>query len=101
MPKSTTWPYSSVESTGEAGAEAVCALHDQQVVSVANEDSVSLQYDGVATCELVRVSDALAIVDGRGELPPAPFIMVFVDADKTRLIEFAKASPSNDRVLRP
>jgi hypothetical protein len=46
----------------------VCALRDHQVVSVANEDSVSLQYYGVATCELVRVSDALAIVDGRGEL---------------------------------
>jgi predicted sulfurtransferase/predicted O-methyltransferase YrrM len=91
--------------TGEAAAEAMCALRDHQVVSVANEDSVSLQYDGIATCELVKVSDALAIVEemahGRGELQPAPFDMVFVDADKTRLIEYAEAFLSNDRILKP
>jgi predicted O-methyltransferase YrrM len=79
----------------------VCALRDHQVVSVANEDSVSLQYYGVATCELVRVSDALAIVDGRGELPPAPFDVAFANADKTRFIKYAEALLSNDRVLRP
>lgn len=91
--------------TGEAAAEVMCALRSNQVAAVVNEDLVTLQYDGVATCDLVRVSDALAIVEemsvGRGWLRPAPFDMIFLDADKTRLLEYADAFLSSDRVLKP
>jgi caffeoyl-CoA O-methyltransferase len=62
-------------------------------------------YDNITTCELLKVSDGLAIVeamcDGRGDLQPAPFDMVFLDADKTRLLEYTEALLSSDRVLKP
>jgi predicted O-methyltransferase YrrM len=91
---------------GEAGAEALCSLRASNVesVPVVEDKVVSLSYDGIAGCELVRVQDALAIVEemaaGRGDLRPAPFDMVFVDADKTRLLDYAEACLSSDLVLK-
>ena len=95
--------------TGDAAAEALCALRSNRTIvpsiDYESEPSVSLQFgDGVATCELVKVTDALANVEamaaGRGELQPAPFDLVFLDADKTRLVEYVDALLSSDRVLK-
>lgn len=91
---------------GEAAAEALCSLRasNGESVPVVEDKVVSLSYDGIAGCELVRVQDALAIVEeiaaGRGDLRPAPFDMVFVDADKTRLLDYAEACLSSDLVLK-
>lgn len=56
------------------------------------------------TCEVVRVTDALATVEemarGEGGLQPAPFDLVFVDADKTRLVEYAEALLGSDKILK-
>jgi predicted O-methyltransferase YrrM len=38
---------------------------------------------------------------GRGDIQPAPFDLVFLDADKTRLLEYTEALLSSDRVLKP
>jgi predicted O-methyltransferase YrrM/rhodanese-related sulfurtransferase len=96
--------------TGEAGAEAMCALRSDAlgttvIDSVSNGDSVTVQYnDTVASCELMHVTDALACVEemaaGRGSKDCAPFDMVFLDADKTRLIEYCEALLSSSRVLK-
>jgi predicted O-methyltransferase YrrM len=87
---------------GEAGAEAACALRN--TVPEINEDMVSVSLDGIAGCDLLRVSDALATVEamanGRTDFLPAPFDLVFVDADKTRLLEYVEACLSSDRVLK-
>lgn len=73
---------------GEDAAELVCAIRDKEV-PVDDENIVSLSLDGIAGCDLVKVTDALATVEamssGNGDLNPAPFDLVFVDADKTRL----------------
>jgi caffeoyl-CoA O-methyltransferase len=65
-------------------------------------DSVSFVYNGVAGCELLRVNDALATVEEMASCNPAQaaFDIVFVDADKTRLIEYVNALVGNDRVLK-
>jgi predicted O-methyltransferase YrrM len=87
---------------GEAGAEAACALRND--VPETKEDMVSVSLDGIAGCDLLRVNDALATVEamanGRGGFFPAPFDLVFVDADKTRLLEYVEACLSSDRVLK-
>ena len=91
----------------ESAAESLCALRatNQLITNVSDTASVSLVYDNIATCELLKVSDGLATVeamcDGRGDLQPAPFDMVFLDADKTRLLEYTEALLSSDRVLTP
>jgi len=92
---------------GEAASEAMCELRsgtNGETVPCIQEQSVILQYNGIAGCELVRVTDALAIVEaiagGRGDIQPAPFDMVFLDADKTRLLEYVEACLSSDRVLK-
>lgn len=92
---------------GESAAEALCALraNNQIITNPSDTASVSLAYDGITTCELLKVSDGLATVEamsaGRGDLQPAPFDLVFLDADKTRLLEYTDALLSNDRVLKP
>lgn len=63
-----------------------------------------MSYKGVAGCEVVRVTDALATVEemaqGQGTLQPAPFDIVFIDADKTRLLDYVEACVSSDLVLK-
>ena len=87
---------------GEAGAEAVCGLRGKEVPTIADE-IVSLQY-GKAGCDIIRVTDALATVEemaqGKGDLQPSPFDLVFVDADKTRMVEYVEALVSTDRLLK-
>ena len=95
---------------GEAGAEATCALRANANEGVEPvEDTVSsMTLDDVAGCEVVRVTDALATVeemarchsDNEDESRVAPFDLVFVDADKTRLYEYVEALVSNDNVLK-
>ena len=90
----------------EEGAEAAAALRAKGAAPTVTESVVSLEYqDGLATCELVRVTDALAALEemgkGKGDLyPVAPFDMVFVDADKTRLMEYAAACLESDLLLK-
>ena len=91
--------------TGEAGAEELCALRSgSDSVPSIHDHIVSLDYHGIAGCELIHVSDALATIEsmaaGTSDLQPAPFDMVFVDADKTRLIDYLEACLSSDRVLK-
>jgi len=112
---------------GEDAAERLCAVRSNavtdktginrassQTTSSADDGLVSLKYripnnDGgysVTGCELFRVSDALAVVEeiaaglGSSLLRPAPFDMVFVDADKTRLVEYVDSFLSSDRLLK-
>jgi len=51
---------------------------------------------------LLRVNDALATLEEMASCNPtqAAFDIVFVDADKTRLIDYVNALVSNDRVLK-
>jgi predicted O-methyltransferase YrrM len=58
-------------------------------------------------CELVHVSDALATVESMAagkwcssNEQMAPFDLVFLDADKTRLLDYVEALLANDRVLK-
>lgn len=73
-------------------------------VASVEDEIISMTYKGVAGCEVVRVTDALATMEemanGQGTLRPAPFDIVFVDADKTRLLEYVEACLSSDRVLK-
>jgi predicted sulfurtransferase/predicted O-methyltransferase YrrM len=91
------------QGMGEAGAEAVCGLRDS--IPEVKEDLVSLSMDGIAGCDLVRVTDALATVEAiaagkNGDLQPAPFDLVFVDADKTRLLEYVEACLNSEKLLK-
>jgi predicted O-methyltransferase YrrM len=73
-------------------------------VASVEDETISMAYKGVAGCEVVRVTDALATMEemanGQGALRPAPFDLVFVDADKTRLLEYVEACVTSDRVLK-
>ena len=89
---------------GEEAVEAVSALRADGKVCEVQGDLVSVSIDGgIARCDLLRVSDALATVEaiamGHFEQPIAPFDLVFVDADKTRLLEYVEACLTSDRLL--
>jgi predicted O-methyltransferase YrrM len=86
--------------------DALAMLRDPSFISAPSriESSIILDCAGVATCELVRVSDALAAVEelavsGR-DRAPAPFDLVFVDADKTRLYDYVDVFLSSDLLKR-
>lgn len=90
---------------GEEGAEEACKLRGANgVVPEITDENVFFTYNGIAGCEIARVTDALAAVEemaaGRGSIPTAPFDLVFVDADKTRLLDYIEACVSSDRVLK-
>ena len=91
--------------TGPSASEALAALRGGPPSVLMNEELVTLSI-GNATCELLKVSDALATVEemaaGRGNLSSScgPFDLVFLDADKTRLVEYVDALVSSDRVLQ-
>ncbi|KAL7548790.1 hypothetical protein ACHAWF_012049 [Thalassiosira exigua] len=65
-------------------------------------DAARFAYDDVAGCELRRANDALAAVEEMASegAAHAPFDIAFVDADKTRLMEYMEALIGNDRVLK-
>mmetsp|Transcript_29337 Transcript_29337/g.68926 ORF Transcript_29337/g.68926 Transcript_29337/m.68926 type:complete len:956 (+) Transcript_29337:428-3295(+) len=95
---------------GEEAAEAMCALRSEHQIKEVEDDKVSVSVEGgIARCDLVRVTDALASVEAIAtgdfsindidRLDIAPFDLVFVDADKTRLLEYVEACLSSDRLL--
>ena len=93
----------------EAGAEAACALRSAggpDFVEDVGGDLVSVMYNNAATCDLLKVSDALASMEemalGQSSSlkQPAPFDMVFIDADKTRLVDYMEACLDGDRILK-
>lgn len=62
-------------------------------------------FKNIIGCEIQRVSDALATIEqmalGEGfNADIAPFDIVFIDADKTRLLEYTEACLANDRILK-
>lgn len=86
----------------EAGAEALCALRNNAELPHIPSDITELQFDGAVPCQLRRVSDGLATVEEMtrtGE--QEPFDMIFLDADKTRLMEYMEAFLGSDHVLKP
>jgi predicted sulfurtransferase/predicted O-methyltransferase YrrM len=92
---------------GEAGAEVACALRgSDDAVEEIEDDMVSVVYDNAATCDLLKVSDALATLEamslGKSSAmeQPAPFDLVFIDADKTRLVDYVEACLDGDRILK-
>jgi UPF0176 protein len=90
---------------GEAAAEAVCALRSGQEVPPTSPPSehvarLTFHREG-STCDLWKVTDALASLESSTpDDITEPFDMVFLDADKTRLVEYMEAFLSTDRLLR-
>lgn len=87
--------------TGEAAAEAVCDLRNAGVSSTVSEQPslVSFCHEN-STCEMWKVTDALASLESEAFANTKPFDMIFLDADKTRLVEYMEAFLANDRLLR-
>jgi len=87
---------------GVEGANEASKLRDISQVKDFDGDSISFTYNNIAGCELLRVNDALATVEemALGNPTHAAFDIVFVDADKTRLMEYVDALVSTDRVLK-
>ncbi|GKY98758.1 hypothetical protein MPSEU_000832100 [Mayamaea pseudoterrestris] len=89
---------------GDSAAENMCQYRASGMPSLPSEPLVTLDCQGIATCELMQVSDALATIEemaaGKGDILPGPFDLIFVDADKTRLLDYAEACLSSDRLLK-
>ena len=101
----------SEHGLGEAGAEAAATLRgsDGDIPDMEG-DLVSLSYDDMVGCDILRVTDALATIEAIGSgkgldttlnKQPAPFDLVFVDADKTRMLDYVEVCLKNDLVLKP
>eukprot|EP00934_Nitzschia_sp_Nitz4_P004139 Nitzschia sp. Nitz4//scaffold108_size72880//66205//68919//NITZ4_005830-RA/size72880-processed-gene-0.45-mRNA-1//1//CDS//3329532714//4129//frame0 len=92
-----------MECNDEKSAEKIKKyLHD---VPEESRQEVSLTYDGTVGCDLWHVNDALATLEamaaGKGASLPAPFDLVFIDADKSRYLDYVEACLSSDRILGP
>jgi len=90
---------------GEVAAEEACKMRGENGrVEETTEDSILTTYRNMVGCELLRVTDALATVEeisrGDGEVQTAPFDIVFVDADKTRLLDYVEACVTSDKLLK-
>ncbi len=93
---------------GDDAVEAACKLRDENDVEEVKTNRVSVTVDGLAKCDLVRVTDALATIEAIASGThidcdvdlAAPFDLVFVDADKTRLLDYMEACLSSDRLLK-
>jgi predicted O-methyltransferase YrrM len=92
---------------GEEAAEAACALRASNQLEEIKTASVSVAVGNGTRCQLLRVTDALATVEAMsagvacdGIELAAPFDMVFVDADKSRLLDYVEACLSSTRLLR-
>jgi predicted O-methyltransferase YrrM len=104
------------------GVQAARALREAGGVAETTQNEVTLVCDesigASATCQLRRVSDALAVVEamasgrwsgmtgsacspneGESEVV-SPFDMVFLDADKTRMLDYMEALLENDHILK-
>jgi len=86
---------------GKEAAKEASKIADGPIVDFEG-DSVSFTYKGIAGCEFLRVNDALATVEEMASSQShfAPFDIAFVDADKTRLMDYVDALVSNDRLLK-
>jgi predicted O-methyltransferase YrrM len=108
---------------GDDAMEAMCSLRatnkditkkgrvlGSPIANIDDNQSVTFSaQDGVGSCELMKVSDGLATLEemalkgqDQKENPDyiAPFDMVFIDADKTRLVEYVNACLETDNVLK-
>jgi predicted O-methyltransferase YrrM len=91
----------------EASAELQKLRSSDHHITEVKEALVSLKTPGgLARLDLLRVNDALATVESLAEgsldfSHGEPFDLVFVDADKGRLIEYADACLGNNSLLRP
>jgi len=87
---------------GEQVIEAVCAIRNKTLEET-QDNLISISVDGIVRCDLLRVTDALATVEamamGDDDHLTAPFDLIFVDADKTRLLEYVEAALSSDKLL--
>lgn len=90
---------------GNEGAREASKLRSKESngPSEVLSDSVSFSY-GNAGCEIVKVNDALAHVEAisNGLIYEniRPFDIVFIDADKTRFLQYVEACLLNDKVLK-
>jgi predicted sulfurtransferase/predicted O-methyltransferase YrrM len=110
---------------GDTAMEAMCSLRsntDPAKVSskssgfVDNQSITVTTPDNIASCEIMKVSDALATIEEMALLCStqqphreetkmndeyiAPFDLVFVDADKTRLLEYVEVCLNTDYILK-
>lgn len=90
---------------GEEAAEAACRMRGENgQIEEVTEDSVAVSYENSVGVELMKVNDALAAVEemarGDGDVRITPFDIVFVDADKTRLLEYVEACVTSDKLLK-
>jgi len=78
-------------------------LFSTYLAPLIKDDSSAFKYKK-AGCEIVRVTDALAFVDaiasGIIHETISPFDIVFIDADKTRFLQYIEACLINDKVLK-
>jgi predicted O-methyltransferase YrrM len=111
--------YGLEDDTEPQRTEAMRALRENdndnnnKGLPVIDQDMFSLSlFNDTVGCDIVRVTDALATVEeiamgsssstgGPQVQQPAPFDLVFVDADKTRLLEYVEVCLRNDNVLKP
>jgi|AntRauTorckE5430_2_1112549.scaffolds.fasta_scaffold02747_5 predicted sulfurtransferase len=89
---------------GQDGAEKAAGIRGEGPgIPVIESDSILFEYKN-AGCELIRVTDALAYVEaiasGIESENTRPFDIVFIDADKTRFLQYVEACLSSDRVLK-
>lgn len=89
---------------GHDGAEKAAGIRGEGPgIPVIESDSILFEYKN-AGCELIRVTDALAYVEaiasGIESENTRPFDIVFIDADKTRFLQYVEACLSSDRVLK-
>ena len=87
---------------GEEGASKAAAMRSSDLSSV-TDSSLSYSYEK-AGCEVVKVTDALAFVEGItngiDNQDVSPFDIVFIDADKTRFLDYVEACLVNNKVLK-
>lgn len=86
---------------GEDAAHEARKLSSGPIIDF-ERDSISFSYKGIAGCELLRVNDALATVEemASSDMKLSPFDIVFVDADKTRLMDYVDVLVKSDRLLK-
>ena len=88
--------------TGDDGAREVAALRETHVPVIENSIN-TFQYKNTG-CEVVKVTDALAYIEamanGIEATDTKAFDIVFIDADKTRFVQYVDACLINDKVLK-
>lgn len=86
-----------VTLTVEKYIEELWKRHDN-----ADKKTLNVEYRDASSCELMKVDDALATIEymSTGNADISPFDLVFIDADKTRLLDYVEACLSTDSVLK-